>query len=61
MSHPSEFDEDLFLASITSFVSNFQLIDNIGLNILVYWNRVPNRLIKKRAESERKLTTQSRC
>ena len=57
---PSAYDEEFVVASINSFVNNFEMIENIIQNNLAHQNRSPYRLIKKRAENKRTLTSTSK-
>ena len=50
---PSEYDEELVVASNSTFIKNLQKIDNVILNELANQNLAPRQLIKKRAEKER--------
>ena len=46
---PSEYDEELVVASIRTFSNSLEMIDNIILNSLANQNKAPYELIKKRA------------
>ena len=50
---PSEYDEELVVASNSTFRNNLEKIDNVILNELANQNLAPRQLIKKRAENER--------
>ena len=48
---PSEYDEEeIVVASISTFINNLETIDNVILNELANQNLAPCQLIKKRAK-----------
>ena len=49
---PSQYDEELDVASINAFINNVELIDNVILNNLANQNKAPYELIKKRAKNK---------
>ena len=46
---PSEYDKELVVASINTFINNLEMTDNVILNNLAKQNKAPYDLIKKRA------------
>ena len=49
---PSEYDEELVVASNKAFINNIDLIDNVILNNLANQKKAPCELIKKRAKNK---------
>ena len=49
---PSEYDEELVLESIRTFIKNLELVDNVILNNLANQNKAPYELIKKREKNK---------
>ena len=56
---PSEYDEEFKVATITTFINNLEMIDNVILNQLANHNKAPYDLIKKRAENKKLLTART--
>ena len=56
---PSEYDEEVVVASVNSFINNLDMIDYLILNQLARKKLAPYRLIKKRAENERTIIMQT--
>ena len=54
---PSKFDEEFVVASINTFISNLEVIDNVILNMLANQIMAPCQLIKKRAEKRTTINT----
>ena len=50
---PSEYDEELVVASNSTFINNLEKIDHVILNELANQNLARRQLIKKRAENKR--------
>ena len=48
---PSEYDEDFVVSSISTFINNLEMFDNVILNELANHNLTPCQLIKRRAEN----------
>ena len=49
---PGEYDVEFKVATITTFINNLEMIDNVILNQLTNHNKAPYDLIKKRAEKK---------
>ena len=49
---PSEYDEEIVVASIKTFISNLETVDKVILNNLANQNKAPYELIKKRAKNK---------
>ena len=57
---PNEYDEEFVVASIISFISNLEVIDNVILIELANQNLAPCQLIKKRANYKRAIINTSK-
>ena len=57
---PSKFDSEFFMASPNLFISIIELVDNLILSSLGNHKRAPRQLIKKLAENQRTLRSQSK-
>ena len=49
---PGEFDEEIVVASINTFMNNLEVIDNVISNNLANRTKAPYELIKKRAKNK---------
>ena len=56
---PSEYDEAFVVETITTFINNLEMIDNVILNQLANHNKAPYDLMKKRAEKKGLLTART--